>query len=517
MPDVTTRVEWDRYDTAIVTAVVIATIFVHPVRTMLKHPFWLDEAWVAALTRAPLTRLPHLSSSAPFGFVALLKLVPGSGLQRGRLVVLGFSALTVAAAYVFTRTLSWPRRSSARFAATASALAIMLAPVSLIRNDLKQYTCDAFCAIALLGLGAWTERTASRRSLVWFGVAGVATAPFSSTALFVTFALFAGLLASALLARERRRAIEVVVVGGVTGIALAAYFVAAVAPNLNPKLRAYWASQYLTGTPQHIVHATWNKLVRLGPDLAMPAAVFIVLFGVGLVVLVRVNARAVAIAMPLLWLEMALIGRLRRYPYLDLRTSQFLLVSSLLVVVLGAVGLVGAASALPPVRGHAIGTGAAGVVAVALAVLFAAGCVHYIRQLNIPSEDVRSETFAVAAQQRAHDVVLVNESANFGFSYYWPHGRMTFHHDQSGQGFGTTVVGVNAIYVPTRAYKDIAHGLREAVDQWHRAGAGSRLYIVRTHVSSDEEAAWQRAFASLGLAPRAQAVGSDPLLVLGPA
>ena len=189
--------------------------------------------------------------------------------------------------------------------------------------------------------------------------------------------------------------------GGVTGVALAAYFVAAVAPNLNPKLRAYWASQYLTGTPQHIVHATWNKLVRLGPDLAMPAAVFIVLFGVGLVVLVRVNARAVAIAMPLLWLEMALIGRLRRYPYLDLRTSQFLLVSSLLVVVLGAVGLVGAARALPPVRGHAIGAGAAGVVAVALAVLFTAGCVHYIRQLNIPSEDVRSETFAVAAQQRA--------------------------------------------------------------------------------------------------------------------
>ena len=93
MPDVTTRVEWDRYDTAIVTVAAIATIFVHPVRTMLKHPFWFDEAWVAALTRAPLTRLPHLSSSAPFGFVALLKLVPGSGLQRGRLVVLGFSAL----------------------------------------------------------------------------------------------------------------------------------------------------------------------------------------------------------------------------------------------------------------------------------------------------------------------------------------------------------------------------------------------------------------------------------------
>lgn len=510
-------VRWDRYDTTIVTVASIATIFVHPVRTMLKHPFWLDEAWVAALTRAPLTRLPHLSSSAPFGFVVLLKLVPGSGLQRGRLVVLGFSVLTVSATYVLTRTLGWQRRSSARFAATAAALVVMLAPLSLIRNDLKQYTCDAFCAVVLLGVGAWAERTSNRTSLVWLAIAGVATAPFSSTALFVTVALFAGLLASAVLDRARTRAIEIVVVGAATGAALAAYFVGAVAPNLNAKLRAYWASQYLSGSPQHIVHATWNRLARLGPDLAMPAAVFVVLFGLGLVVLTRVRARALAIALPFLWFEMALIGRLRRYPFLDLRTSQFLLVSSLIVVVLGAVGLVALARALPPVRGVEIGTGAAVALTVALATLFTIGCVHYVRELNIPAEDVRSETFAVAAQLRTHDVVLVNESGNFGFSYYWPHGHLTFHHDDSGQGFATAVSGVDAIYVPTRTAKDIAQGLRAAVARWQHAGAGSRLFIVRTHLSSDEQASWERAFTSLGLKPRVQAVGSDPLLVLGPA
>jgi len=78
------------------------------------------------------------------------------------------------------------------------------------------------------------------------------------------------------------------------------------------------------------------------------------------------------------------------------------------------------------------------------------------------------------------------------------------------------VQGVDAVYVPTRTYVDIAHSLREAVDRWHRAAAGSRLYVVRTHLSSAEEDAWQRAFTSLGLTPHVRAVGVDPLLVLGP-
>ena len=112
--------EWDRYDTAIVTAVAIATIFVHPVRTMLRHPYWFDEAWVAALTRAPLTRLPRLElERARSASSCCLKLVPGSGLQRGRLVVLGFSVLTVVGRLrVHAHARVGQRRSSARFAAT---------------------------------------------------------------------------------------------------------------------------------------------------------------------------------------------------------------------------------------------------------------------------------------------------------------------------------------------------------------------------------------------------------------
>ena len=48
---------WDRFDWAIVSVVFVATFFVHPIHLIVTRPYWLDEAWVADLTRVPLTRL----------------------------------------------------------------------------------------------------------------------------------------------------------------------------------------------------------------------------------------------------------------------------------------------------------------------------------------------------------------------------------------------------------------------------------------------------------------------------
>ena len=92
-------------DIGLIALAAVATIVVHPVSKLLGHPYWLDESWVAVLTRAPLSQLPRLSSSAPPGFVALLRLAPGHGMQRGRIVVLGFSVLTVVATYVMVHAL----------------------------------------------------------------------------------------------------------------------------------------------------------------------------------------------------------------------------------------------------------------------------------------------------------------------------------------------------------------------------------------------------------------------------
>ena len=149
------------------TVIAVATVFVHPVHFALNHAFWLDEAWVAVLTRAPLHSLARLSSSAPIGFIGLLKLVPGSGLQRGRLVVLGFSVLTAVAAYVLTRVLAWPRLVIARGAATVVA-ARRDAGADVARAQRPEAVhVDAFCALVLLALGVWCER--GRPARRWCG------------------------------------------------------------------------------------------------------------------------------------------------------------------------------------------------------------------------------------------------------------------------------------------------------------------------------------------------------------
>jgi hypothetical protein len=508
--------QWDRYDTGFVVASVIATIIVHPVHRILSHPYWLDEAWVGVLTKAPLSRLPRLSSSSPLGFVALLKLVPGSGLQRARLVVLAFSSLTVVMAYVLTRSLSWPSRAGARFAAIVTALVVMLVPVSLLRNDLKQYTCDAFCALAVLAVGAWADRETRRARLWWLVVTAVIAAPFSSTSAFVSVAVFAGLMASALLARNLRRALEVAAAGAVTAIGLSAYFVAAVVPNLSEKLKAYWAGQYLRGSPQHMLHATWIRLARLDVELAMPVLVFVVLFALGIAVLVKLRAHALAVAFPFLWVEMAMMGRLRRYPFLDLRTSHFLLVASFVVVAIGAVGVVQTIAQVRVPRFPFVSTGVAVIAGGIMATLFATGFARHIDRLYIPGEDVRTPTLTLARERATRDVIVVNSTGNFGFSYYWPHGHVAFYADNSGQGFHAEAAGVGAIYARGRTYPAVLSVLRQGVDRWRRAGPGARLFIVRTHVNKDEVEAWHRAFVELGVKPQISEGGSEPLLVLGP-
>src|SRR5262249_22994717 len=101
------RPRWDRTDTGLVLIAAVVTVGGQPLHAILSHSYWLDEAWVAILLRVPWTRVPTVALTTPLGFSALLRLVPGSGLQRARLVVLMFSVLTVVMAYVFARALAW--------------------------------------------------------------------------------------------------------------------------------------------------------------------------------------------------------------------------------------------------------------------------------------------------------------------------------------------------------------------------------------------------------------------------
>jgi hypothetical protein len=236
--------------------------------------------------------------------------------------------------------------------------------------------------------------------------------------------------------------------------------------------------------------------------------VFIAFFALGIFVLWRMRERALAIAVVALWTELFLAARLQKYPFLNLRISQFLLVTSLVVVAIGAVGLVRLCARL-----H---VAAAIVVGVCMAVLFTAGTLKYFYTMPGGSEDVRAQAVYVATHRGPHDVILVNQSANFGFAYYWPHGHVAFQNDDSGQGFAATAVGVGALYVPDESYTSVLLTLQTAVKEWRAAGPDSRLFIVRTHVDRVERGAWRRAFLRLDVLNdrHKERVGPEALVIL---
>ena len=116
-----------------------------------------------------------------------------------------------------------------------------------------------------------------------------------------------------------------------------------------------------------------------------------------------------------------------------------------------------------------------------------------------------------------HDVVLVNDSGSFAFSYYWPHGAITTITDNSAQGFRARVRGLDALYLPSRTNAAVLESLQTALSRWRAEGPGSRLFIVRSHVEPVEKIAWQRAFAAVHITPQQIPTGREPLLVIGPA
>jgi hypothetical protein len=161
------RLTWEHLAVLLLGLLVLA---VHDVPYILRHPFWTDEAWVAVTTRFPLSQLPATTSSTPIGWSALMRLVTVSGTQTGRLLPLAFAGATVVTAYWFARRIGWRWEAASVAAGLAAAIGVLLVPAMLVRNDLKQYTAEAFTALLTLALTSRLEREWSRRGLVALSV-----------------------------------------------------------------------------------------------------------------------------------------------------------------------------------------------------------------------------------------------------------------------------------------------------------------------------------------------------------
>jgi hypothetical protein len=491
---------------ALAVAAGLLVLVVHDVGYLLRQSFWTDEAWVAVTTRFPLSALRATTSSTPIGFSLLVRLTTVPDTQSARLLPLAFAGGAVVAAYWFARGLGWRRTPAAVTAAALAGVGVLLVPAMLVRDDLKQYTAEAFTVLLTLALTSRLERDWSRRRLAALSVSVWAGMLVSDAVAFVGVAAFLAVCVVQLASRSWRRLAEAVVAGAATAVLMLVVYEAFDAQAQKQLSKStYWPGYFLPVSkgPHAIVHFI-TKLIAdnrayfgLGPAwLAVPLVV------AGLVTIALQRRPATALAVAAVWPEMLVLSALNKYPFLDLRTSTFLFAITISVA---AIGVVGVCLALQRwLRG-----GVALLAAAALAA-FVWGAMPYVRSHPIPVEDVRQQTLYVEAHAAPDDVVVVSLASNFGFAYYWRPGepaRRTTGADR--ENYVAYFPGQPRIVVAnSRNYVGVEAAVSQALAQ-ARQHTCDRIWLVRTHVIVTEAAAWAKALGQAGL-PVIK-VGSDGL------
>jgi hypothetical protein len=488
----------------------LLVLVVHDVGYMLRQPFWNDEAWVAVTTRYPLSQLPAITSSTPIGWSVLLRAVTLHPDQASRLMPLAFAGAAVVIAYWLGRRIGWRQPEASVAAGLLAALGVLLVPAMLMRSDLKQYTADAFFALLALALTSRLEREWTRRGLAALSVAVWGGMLFSDAVAFAGAAAFAALCLTAVARRAWRQLAEAAVAAAGTVVLMLGVYEAFDARAVVPGLTAYWSAYYLPAG--HGLHAAVTfvtaKFAAVHGDFGLgPVWLAVPLVVAGLITIFRLGRPATAITAALLWPEMLALSALRKYPFLDLRTSTFLFA---ITAAVAAIGLVGVCSLLRPwLRGAA----AAAVVAAAAAAAFVVGAQPYARSHLIPYEDVRDQARYVAAHAAPSDLILVNLNSNWGFAYYWPVGQPSRWPDTA------VALGYEAYFpdqprivvVRNRDVAGVDAALSQALTQARRRRC-ARIWLIRTHLSAAERAAWRTALRDRGLS--GQRVGDDGLRVI---
>jgi hypothetical protein len=488
----------------------LLVLLVHDVEYMLRQSFWTDEAWVAVSTRFPLSQLRETTSSSPIGWSALVRLVTVSGTQTSRLLPLAFAGAAVVTAYWFARRLGWRWEVASVAAGLAAALGVLIVPAMLVRDDLKQYTAEAFTALLTLALTSRLEREWSRWGLVALSISIWAGMLFSNAVAFVGVAAFAALCIIQAAHRAWRRLAEAATASLGTGVLMLAVYAAFDARAVMPlNASTYWPhyflplSQGLRASAAFVIGQFEGVRADfgLGPWwLAVPLVV------AGLVTMFRLGRPATALAVIVIWPEMLALSALKKYPFLNLRTSTFLFA---ITVVVAAIGLVGLCSLLRP---WLTGWLAAGLAVVAV-IAFLVGAQPYMRSHQIPNEDVRGQALYVAGHAAPGDVIVVNLSSNWGFAYYWPTGTPARRADlvvkQEYEAYFPRQPRI--IVARDRDLAAVNAALSQALARAKRHTC-ARVWLVRTHMNPSERAAWASALSGQGQS--STRVGRDGLSVI---
>jgi hypothetical protein len=486
---------------------------VHDVHYILTQPYWLDEAWVADSVRAPLSLVPRLASSTPLGWTLLLRLVPIGGHERQRLVPLAFAGLAVAAGYLLGRELRLTRFA----AGLLTAAAVLLSPAMLARDDLKQYTAEAFAAIVIWLLVARLENVWSRWWLAALALVTSLGTLIAETAIFTGGAGFTCLFLAALIRRQWRRLAELAVAGAGALAIFAGVFVIVLKPRIDPRLSSYWASLYSPASVTGAARFFWTELSqRAGPYIGFPGAVSktftqpataaelaipLALTAAGIVALALLGRYALAAMLPVTLIVVMTASAARQYPFGDERTSTFWEVLFPVLMAIAVAALI-----------HGIGVGigrfhprARWALPVVAAAVGAAAIAGYVQQVwpdvnshLISHDDPRSQIAYAKAHARPGDVYLVDFGASYGFAYYFstpapaypalPGNAADFIPQYPGNP--------RIIIMTTRNPGDFAAALRKAIAvvDTDPVGEHGRVWVIREHEFRDEVLAWRTAF-----------------------
>jgi hypothetical protein len=487
----------------------------HDVGYLLSQPYWHDEAWVAVTTRFPLSQLPLVTSSTPIGWSFLLRLFTVGHGESGRLLPLTFAALAVVPAYWLARRLDWKDRGAAIVAGSLAAAAVLLVPAMLVRDDLKQYTADAFMALAILAATARLERRWSRRGLALLSAAAWGGMLLSDAAAFTGAAALGALCLVQLGRRDWRRLAAASVAAVVTALLGVGVYALFDARSVVPGLTRYWgdfyvpvrqgvaaSARFVVGQFELMQHPLPGTLVPGASYFGLgPAWLAIPLVLAGLVTIARLGRPVTALAAAALWPEMLVLAALRKYPFLDLRTSTFLVTVTAVVAAIGVAGICATVRAW--LRGGRLGSAVAVGLAAAALIGFGLAAGPYVRSHAIPFEPIRQQTEYVAAHAAPSDPIVVSANSNWGFAYYWPHGSPATRRDLANLQLYQAVFPAQRriIVVRERDYAQIKAAMTQAM---RMAGAGTcrRIWLVRVQENAAETAAWADVLSRLRLTPR---------------
>jgi hypothetical protein len=347
----------------------------------------------------------------------------------------------------------------------------------------------------------------------WRLVAIAATASggllFSNTVIVVGVAAMASLALECLIKRHYRRLAEVAVASvGMLVVGLTIY-AAVIRPQISSVLVAYWDSYYMpTRSWAAEVSFINHHLLHLAPYmgfrwLALDAALALA----GIVALLWLRRFALAAMLPVTLALVMAASAVGKYPFGDLRTSTFWLVTVPLLMAVAVAAVARWAAALhrwAPVV----------ITAAALAVWVPATG-PYIRSHSIPNASVHAEVAYLDAHFRRGDIVIVNYGASYEFAYYYPV-NPSFPAGHGPNGHLVAYPDAPWIVMTVRAPAAIAHALATARAKIAAEPTGSRgrIWIVRSQAGPGEYPVWNRDLARGHVT--VIRVGPDPILLYRP-